>query len=116
MRKENLAAEVEKLKQENSKSIGFGVENKEIMQMFPKALWQLDYNTGKNVYTFTSLNGINYTLAGIDAYLWDEATGENSIGDIYEKSKIEYGIVDFDHVLSFYKEMDKQLAIILYTI
>lgn len=91
-------------------------DNKEIMQMFPKALWQLDYNTGKNVYTFTSLNGINYTLAGIDAYLWDEATGENSIGDIYEKSKIEYGIVDYDYVLSFYKEMDKQLALILYTI
>lgn len=91
-------------------------ENKEIMQMFPKALWQLDYNTSKDVYTFTSLNGRKYTLAGIDAYLWDEATGENSIWDIYEKSKIEYEIVDFDYVLSFYKEMDKQLAIILYTL
>lgn len=91
-------------------------DNKEIMQMFPKALWQLDYNSHKDEYTFISLNGINYTLAGIDAYLWDEATGENSILDIYEKSKIEYDIVDFDYVLSFYKEMDKQLALILYTI
>ena len=91
-------------------------DKEEIVQTFPKALWQLDYNRAKDLYTFLSLNGQKYTLTGIDAFLWDEATGDNSILDIYEKSKIEYGTVDLDYVLDFYKEMDKQLAVILFTL
>lgn len=81
-------------------------------EMFPVALWELEYSEETDSYYFFSLNDISYTLSGVKAYLWDSATGEKTLNHIYEECKLLFPNTDYSQVVSFYDEMDTQLALL----
>ena len=78
----------------------------------PLRLWELEYNED-NGYSFTSLKKEKFFLKEKDKLLWELASGKNTLYEIHEIiNSFSNNAVPFDYILSFYKELDNNFAIV----
>jgi radical SAM superfamily enzyme YgiQ (UPF0313 family) len=83
------------------------INNDSCHKISPLRLWDINYNNTKQ-YSFIDLNGENTIIDGENAFLWEKATGKNTLYDIFKKSNF----VSFEYVIEFYKTLEDKMALI----
>lgn len=82
--------------------------------VFPVRLWNLEYDNVKHCYLFTTLNGEEMIISGNKMYLWEMATGNNTIRDILtdERSPYPYNSITVSNVIEFYNDLYENFVLI----
>lgn len=84
----------------------------ECLNYSPLRLWELEYDK-ENGYYFTSLKQEHFSLKNIDLQLWELASGKNTISEIFQIINFDStSKVSLEYILSFYKKLDDNLAIV----
>jgi len=78
--------------------------------IYPVRLWELYYNENTDSYSYISLSGQKKELKNEDKYLWEMASGVNTLSDIISIN-IKYKIT-INYVLKFYKELYEDYALL----
>ena len=78
----------------------------------PVRLWDVEFKT-ENGYSFTSLKNEKYTMKDLDLELWELASGKNSLLEIHQIANSNFANeVTIEYILSFYKKLDDNMAIV----
>jgi radical SAM superfamily enzyme YgiQ (UPF0313 family) len=74
----------------------------------PLRLWEIEYNKDTNQYNFIDLSGINTIIDGKNAYLWEKATGKNTLYEIFAKADD----LSLEYIAEFYQTLEAKMAIV----
>jgi radical SAM superfamily enzyme YgiQ (UPF0313 family) len=82
--------------------------------IYPVRLWNLSFDNKKEAYNFIDFSGQNIEIKNKDKYLWEMASGLNTISEIllFEESPFKNNEEDFNYALDFYIDLHKNYAIL----
>lgn len=78
----------------------------------PLRLWDIEYDRNNKEYFFKDLEGSKYIMNNEKAFLWQYATGKESIYGIFKEVKAKYSTVQIESVIEFYKELERKWALV----
>jgi len=86
------------------------------LELCPLALWEVNFNFQNQCYSFNSFNGETVTIKGKDIFLWESASGKNTISELIGFSN---GLFDFTeqslkYIKDFYKKLEDHFALIIF--
>jgi hypothetical protein len=86
----------------------------EIINLCPLRLWDINYDLEKNEYSFSSFSGEKITITEVDLYLWEMASGKNSIKEIVKNMPSILNEKDniIEYSYNFYRKMENNFALI----
>ncbi len=86
----------------------------EIKMLCPLRLWDIDFITKENVYKFISFNNEQVIISDKDVFLWEMASGKNTIEDIINHSFCPFPNNDqsLNYIFKFYQQLEEKFALI----
>jgi radical SAM superfamily enzyme YgiQ (UPF0313 family) len=79
---------------------------------YPVRLWDILWHPEKKYYYFTSLKGEKIIIKDYDYFLWEMASGINTIADIISYSNIVYKSLNCEYILNFYINLYDNYALL----
>ena len=86
----------------------------EIKTLCPLRLWDVDFDSKVKEYKFISFRNEQITISGKDVFLWEMASGKNTIEEIVNHSESPFakGINSLNYVFNFYQQLEEKFALI----
>lgn len=84
--------------------------SQEVSSLSPLRLWDIEI-LEKNKYRFIAFNDEETIIENERSFLWQNATGKMSIREIHNELKKHYNY-SLDHIVRFYLEMEKKMALV----
>lgn len=87
----------------------------DIKNLCPLKLWDINYNEKDKSYSFISFNGEEFIISGNDCFLWEMASGKNTICEIVNDEHSPFPINERSicQAYTFYQSVESNYALIL---
>lgn len=95
-------------------TLGNSPKFEKIKVLIPLRLWDIDYNQTINGYNFISFNNEQIVISGQDIFLWELASGKNTIEEIvnYPESPFPRKDESVHHAFIFYQQLEEKFALL----